>query len=169
MKSVRWKNRTWRWASAVETCKEEWNTTILRGGSTGEKDNFSCEKYSSLQADFSDYFFGKTRLQKQQKRKSDLGRHDATKTKWDGVNLRNSRVVKFRGLKPISEIGFSRRTDASDQGLFPWARGEKKNEANVNYEMIAIGWTNFFVFYRKPTSEIDFGQCRDITYDLNGE
>ena len=27
----------------------------------------------------------------------------------------------------------------------------------------------FFVFYQKPTSEIDFGQCRDITCDLSGE
>ena len=28
-----------------KTCKEEWNTTISRGGSTGEKDSFFlCEK-----------------------------------------------------------------------------------------------------------------------------
>ena len=32
------------------------------------------------------------------------------------TRFRISRVVKFRGFGPISEIGFSRRTNASDQG-----------------------------------------------------
>ena len=47
--------------------KEGWNTTISRGGSTGEKGKFFCEKHISLQTDFSEHFLSKARLQKQRK------------------------------------------------------------------------------------------------------